>query len=274
MATTKRRATARWKLAGSTALLAMAGTVTATGSWAVTFSTMNGAPVQMQPYVDEPGAPMVTVPVGTPQPFASPAVSGGSGGAGGSGSTGGSTEALTTMYGTTWGADAGSNAQSIGLNPSALAMTCVIESSCDVSKSNGSYTGAFQLGAAAFHDGLATALAANPALAPQVVQGPSGINDPTTAAIAAGGYLLQGAQALENAGISNPTALDVRGYYNFTPQIGIRLAQADGGELMSTYLPPSYMTGNAIPGTMTVGQWRENVAAKGGTAAYQPVRAS
>ena len=237
--------------------------------WAVTFETMNGAPVQMQPYVDEPGAPTVTVPLGTLQPFADPSSSTGSGS--GTGSSG-SSDALTTMFGTTWGATAAANVSSIGVNPSALAMTCVIESSCDASRSNGSYTGAFQLGSAAFHDGLATALATNPALASQIVQGPAGINDPTTAAIAAGGYLLQGAKALENAGISNPTALDVRAYYNFTPQIGLQIATASSSQLMSDFLPSSYMTGNSISTTTTVGQWRDSVAAKGGSAATQTVR--
>lgn len=237
--------------------------------WAVTFETMNGAPVQMQPYVDEPGAPTVIVPLGTPQPFADPSSSTGSGSGSGSG---GSSDALTTMFGTTWGATAAANASSMGLNPSALAMTCVIESSCNSSVSNGSYTGAFQLGAAAFHDGLATALAANPALASQIVQGPGGINDPVTAAIAAGGYMLKGATALETAGISNPTSLDVRAYYNFTPQIGAQIAKSGPDQLMSDFLPPSYMTGNNISGSTTVGQWRDSVAAKGGTAAMQTVR--
>lgn len=237
--------------------------------WAVTFETMDGAPVQMQPYVDEPGAPTVTVPLGTTQPFADPSSSTGSGSSSGSS---GSSDALTTMLGTTWGGTASANAASMGLNASALAMTCVIESSCNSSTSNGSYTGAFQLGSAAFHDGLATALVANPALVSQIVQGSAGINDPTTAAIAAGGYLLQGASALENAGLANPTALDVRAYYNFTPQLGVQIAKAGPDQLMSTFLPPSYMTGNNISSTMTVGQWRDNVAAKGGSAASQSVR--
>jgi hypothetical protein len=35
-------------------------------AWAQQFQTMNGAPVQMQPYVSEPGAPQVTVTAGTP----------------------------------------------------------------------------------------------------------------------------------------------------------------------------------------------------------------
>ena len=240
--------------------------------WVVTFETMNGAPVQMQPYVDEPGAPTVTVPLGTAQPFSGLAGSSGSGGSGGSTSSG-SSDALTTILGTTWGATAVANAQSIGLNPSALAMTCVIESACDATQRNGSYTGAFQLGAAAFHDGLATALAVNPGLASQVVRGAAGINDPTTNAIAAGGYLLMGATALENAGVSNPTAVDARSYFNFTPQIGVQVARANPEQLMSGLLPPSYMTGNHIPSTMTVGQWRDSVAAKGGSAAYQTVRA-
>ncbi len=177
-------------------------------AWAVTFETMNGAPVQMQPYVDEPGAPAVTVPLGTAQPFGGLSGSAGSG----SGSTGGGTEALNTMLGTPWGADAVAAAQSIGVNPATLAATCVVEStSCDSSARNGSFVGAFQMGPAAFTDGIAAALAANPALASQIVPGSAGINDPTTNAIAAAGYMLKGANSLEASGVSSPTFAQVRG---------------------------------------------------------------
>ncbi len=110
-------------------------------AWAVTFETMNGAPVQMQPYVDEPGAPAVTVPLGTSQPFSGLSGSAGSG----SGSTGGGTEALNTMLGTPWGSDAASAAMAVGVNPSALAATCVVESECRNVGGSGTVSGAFQM---------------------------------------------------------------------------------------------------------------------------------
>ena len=58
---------------------------------AQTVQIMNGPPVQMQPYVAEPGAPIITIQPGTPQPFGG--LSGGVGSAGGIDSNGGSTSA-------------------------------------------------------------------------------------------------------------------------------------------------------------------------------------
>ena len=76
----------------------------------------------------------------------------------------------------------------------------------------------------AFQEGLQNALAADPSLASQIVQGSAGMNDPTTEAIAASGYLMQAAQTLQNAGISDPTVFKRRGYYNFGPANGVQLA--------------------------------------------------
>ena len=92
--------------------------------------TLSGAPIQMQPFVVEPGAPTVTVDPGTPNPFGGLDGGDGSGGTGGSSGSGdtGSSDALTTMLGTSWGATAAANAQALGVNASALAATCVVES--------------------------------------------------------------------------------------------------------------------------------------------------
>ncbi len=51
--------------------------------------TLSGAPVQMQPFVVEPGAPTVTVDPGTPNPFAGLDGGDGDGAGSGSGGTGG-----------------------------------------------------------------------------------------------------------------------------------------------------------------------------------------
>ena len=111
------------------------------------------------------------------------------------------------MLGTIWGAQAAANAQSLGVNASALAATCVVESGCGVNIGNGSSAqGVFQMFSAAYTDGLKTALAANPSLASQIVPGLAGMNDPRTEAVAASGYLMQATQALQAGGIANPTA--------------------------------------------------------------------
>jgi hypothetical protein len=83
------------------------------------FETLNGPPVQMRPYVSEPGAPQVTVTTGTPAFAGLDSVSSGSDGGTviGSSALGGSTteisggsDSLSTMLGTSWGAQASSNA--------------------------------------------------------------------------------------------------------------------------------------------------------------------
>ena len=95
------------------------------------------------------------------------------GSASSSAATAGNSTALGTMLGTSWGATAVANAQAVGVNPSALAATCVLESGCGANLGNGSggAQGVFQMYSAAYHEGLQTALAANPALASQIVQG-------------------------------------------------------------------------------------------------------
>lgn len=240
-----------------------------------------GPPAQVIPTAPEPGIPLITINPGTSNPFAGlgggPGPGGGRGGSypGGGGGAGGgnvgSSGSLTTMLGTSWGAQAVDAAQSLGLNPSAVAAMCVVESGCrNVTNSSG-YTGPFQMGSAAFTSGLATALAASPALASQVVQGTGGINDPGTNAVAAMGYMMQGVRALQNAGIGDPSFVDVRGFHNFGPTYGVAVARADGSELMSNVLPSGWLAGNGIGQTTTVAQWRAGVASRVGNAAGQSV---
>lgn len=241
-----------------------------------------GPPAQVIPTAPEPGIPLITINPGTSNPFAGLGGGlgpggggggrGGSGGGGGGGNVGGPSGSLTTMLGTSWGAPAVDAAQSLGLNPSAVAAMCVVESGCRNVTNPYGYTGPFQMGQAAFNSGLATALAANPALASQIVQGPSGISDPGTNAVAAMGYMMQGVQALQRAGISDPNFVDVRGFHNFGPTYGVRVAQADGSELMGNVLPSSWLGPNGIGQTTTVAQWRDSVASKVGNAAGQSVR--
>ena len=228
-------------------------------------------PIQVTPYASEPGVPTVTI-TSSSNPLGGdgdPTTGGGTTTGTGTSSSAGSSDALNTLLAQSWGATAVSEAEAVGVNPSALAATCVAESGCTNAGTNGTATGAFQMQPAAFQDGLATALAADPALASQIVQGSAGQSDPTTEAIAASGYLMQANSALTNAGVSNPSVLDARGYYNFGPQAGVELAKASDSDLMSDYISSAAMSGNNISANETVAQWRSSVSSKIGNAASQ-----
>jgi hypothetical protein len=247
-------------------------------AFAQTTSLLSGGPpVQVVPYVPEPGAPVLTITPGTANPFAGADGSGGSG-TGGTTGTGGSSagdsDALGTMLGQSWGLTAVSNATSLGVNPSALAATCVVESGCQNVAGSGTVAGAFQMTASTYTAMINAALAQNPGLASQIVPGLAGQMDPATESIAASEYLLQGAQTLQNAGIADPTVVQVRGYYNFGPSNGVQLATSSPDTLMSTAMPgvsQATLAANGVTPGETVGQWQAWVAAKIGNAASQSV---
>ena len=226
-------------------------------------------PIQVTPYASEPGVPTVTITSSSNSLGGDGDSTTGTGTGTGTTSSAGSSDALDTMLGQSWGATAVSEAEAVGVNPSALAATCVVESGCTNAGTNGTATGAFQMQPAAFQDGLATALAADPALASQIVQGSAGQSDPTTEAIAASGYLMQANTALVNEGVSNPTVLDARAYYNFGPQAGEGIAGAAPTDLMSSYISPAAMQGNGVTAGETVAQWQASVSSKIGNAASQ-----
>lgn len=231
-------------------------------------ATLNGAPIQVTPYAPEPGVPTITIPQGTPTTVSSGTGTGTGTGAGGTSSS----DALDTLLAQSWGTAAIANAQALGLNPSALAATCVIESGCGANDGSGSGAqGPFQMFPAAYQEGLQTALAADPSLASEIVQGSAGMDDPTTEAIAASGYLLQANQTLQNLGVSNPTVLDARSYYEFGPSYGSQVASANSSTPLSSILPPSYLANNGISSTETIGQWQSGVSAIIGNAANQTV---
>ena len=236
-----------------------------------------GPPVQVVPYVAEPGVPMVSVTPGTANPFAGADGSGGSGSGGTSGPGGGNagdSDALSTMLDQSWGAAAVSNASMLGVNPSALAATCVVESGCQNVGGSGTVAGAFQMTASPYTAMITAALEQNPSLASQIVPGLAGQMDPATESIAASQYLLQGAQYLQNQGISDPTVLDVRGYYNFGPQGGAQIASASPDQTMASVLTgysQATLAKNGITPGETVGQWQASVSSKIGNAASQSV---
>jgi hypothetical protein len=250
-----------------------------------------GPPVQVVPYVSEPGVPQVTITSGTANPFSGADGSGGSGtggtdgsggGTGGTDGSGGGTaggnvgnsDALTTLLGTPWGSAAISNATALGVNPSAVAATCVLESGCQNVGGSSTVAGAFQMTASTYTAMINAAVAQNPSLANTIVPGLAGQMDPATESIAASEYLLQGAQYLQNQGVSDPSVLDVRGYYNFGPQGGAQIANASPDQTMASVLTgysAATLASNGITPGETVGQWQAGVSAKIGNAATQSV---
>lgn len=233
----------------------------------------NGLPEVPHVVYPEVGLPNFTVPAGTVQQI------------GGDGkviqttqpvSTG--SDSLQTLYSRAWGYQAADNASSIGVNPAALAATCQVESGCqNVYTATGSghtITGAFQMSNGTYSEEMSKALAANPGLASTITSGTAGQQDPATQAVAAAQYLKDAALSLQKAGVSNPTAVDTRGYYNFGPTTGNALAQAGSSDLMSDYISSSKMSSNGVTSGMTVGQWRQSVADKMGTGATSPVLSS
>ena len=230
--------------------------------------TIQGIPQQIVPQAAEVGLGDFTLSTGTTSILSGGGSSGSNGGTSG-GSTG--SDALDTMMSTSWGSAAAQDAQGVGVNASALAATCVMESGCQNVNNSAGAQGVFQMFPAAYQDGLKTALAADPSLATEIVQGNAGMNDPVTESIAASGYLLQANQALQNAGVLSPTVLDARSYYEFGPSSGPQIAQASDNDLMSSYISTTAMTNNNIPSTETVGQWRSSVTSKIGVASGQPI---
>ncbi len=237
--------------------------------------TRNGLPQQVIPEYQETGAPTFITRVAPPPPVVTPvSTDPGSSGDTSTGSNVGDSLALTKMEATSWGGQAAVNAQSVGLNPSALAATCLAESGCNGSQATvpgQSAQGTFQMQPAAYKEGIARAEKENPALASQIVPGDAGRYDPVSSAIAASGYLLQGADALQSDGVTNPTVLQTRGYFVFGPGPGPQVAQAPDTATLSSYISQEAMTKNHWPSTETVGQWRASVVKTVGDAANQSV---
>ncbi len=239
--------------------------------------TISGVPVQIVPQVGEVGLPAFTIPQGTVSIGGTPTGTGSTDtGTGGSG-TSTDSSALDTMLNQPWGLAAEQSSQALGVNASALAATCVIESGCQNlggPGSAGNITGAFQMSASTFQSMISAAEQQDPNVTSQIMPGLAGQNDPATQAIAAAEYLKQGAQYLQNNGISNPTVTDVRGYYNFGPQGGYQLATAQPDALVSdtlTGFSAATLAKNGITAGETVAQWQANVASKVGNAATASV---
>ncbi len=189
-------------------------------------------------------------------------------GGGGTANAGGATAALGTMEAQGWGQQAADNATALGVNPNAVAATCVLESGCQnvPARAGSTVNGAFQ-----FTDGTYQAAMRAAGQSPDL----AGKMNPATESIAAAQELKTAALTLQQSGIANPTVMDVRGAYNFGQGYGVALARADNSTPMSSVLS-SYsaatLQGNGItPGVTTVGQWRAGISGKLGDAATAPV---
>jgi len=179
---------------------------------------------------------------------------------------------LSKMTSQPWGQVAARNASALGVNPTALAATCSLESNCTANPGGtGTISGAFQMSNGTYAQTVSEVQNSNPDLASQITSK----NDPASQSIAAAEYLKDGATALQAAGIANPTVLDVRGYYNYGPGFAASLATAPGNQLMTTTLAgmsSSTLAANGISANMTVDQWRTSITNKiGASAASQPV---
>lgn len=189
-------------------------------------------------------------------------------GAGGGASSGGATASLGTMEAQSWGQQAADNATGLGVNPNAVAATCVLESGCqNVSARAGStVNGAFQMTDGTYQAAMRAA-GQSPDLA--------GKMDPATQSIAAAQELKSAALNLQQSGIANPTVMDVRGAYNFGQGYGVALTRADDttpmSSVLSSYSASTLQSNGITPGVTTVGQWRAGISGKLGDAATAPV---
>lgn len=245
----------------------------------VTTVTQTGGPPQLPiPTFQETGLPNYTMPVGTPSlpPAITPGSTPGSG-TGGQGGSGGGTSADAVLEQRSWGALASQNVTTIGVNPSVIAATCVIESGCQNvnARSGSSVSGAFQMTDPTYNSDIRQAAAQNPSLAGTIDTSQAGKLDPANQAIAAAQDMKNAATSLQQAGVPNPTFLDTRGYYQFGagpgPQIARSLDSRSMSDILSTYYTPAQLAANSITPSTTVGQWRQSIIDKVGSAANQQV---
>jgi hypothetical protein len=177
--------------------------------------------------------------------------------------------------GTSWGLQAIQNAEALGVNPSTLAATCLVESNCENIGGSGSVSGAFQMTNAIYLQDINQAVGQNPALT-GVDTSLAGKLDPANEAIAAAQDLKNAAAALQNAGVSNPTFTDARAFYQWGagagPQVALSSDSANLSQILTPYYTPAQLAANGVTSTTTVGQWRQSFASKVGSAANQSVR--
>lgn len=239
---------------------------------------MDGVPLLPIPTYEEMGLPAFTMPTGTPSAGTdTPPGDTGTSAGDGTATDGTDSAAMAAMMSRGWGEAAAANAEMVGVTRVSVASACTIEAGgCQTLTRPGSISGTFQMRDDTYTAMINSAVTRNPGLAGKIDTGLAGKLDPANQSIAAAEYLRQGAEYLQAHQVSNPTVLDVRGYYNFGPGNAAAIAQAQDGELMSTQitgLTAAQFRANGIdPATTTVGQWRAGVTGKiGASAANAPV---
>ncbi|HZZ25296.1 MAG TPA: hypothetical protein VFE60_23260 [Roseiarcus sp.] len=236
-----------------------------------------GLPVQVKPTFTEPGLPEFTFPTagGSLLGGSGSADTGNGGGDGstssGGGSTAGSGDAYDTMMAQSWGSAAANAAGAMGVSATALAATCAMESNCQNvgASGGGSASGAFQMINSTYTADINGAVAYDPAIAGTIVSGLSGQMDPTTEAYAASYELRADALSLQqNDGISDPTVLQTRAVYQFGGNVGLDVANApDSANIAQlTGLSAASLAANGLNSSSTVGQWRQTIINKLGSA--------
>ena len=183
------------------------------------------------------------------------------------GSTAGSGDAYNSMMSQSWGSSA-ANAGAMGVSD-ALAATCAMESNCQNVGSSGEQCDRGVQMISSTYNAISrarwrTILASPGQLSPEVRE-----MDPGTEAYAAAYELRQDAINLQNnANISNPTVLDVRAIYQFGSGAGPGVAEApdDANIAQLTGLSAASLAANGLNSSSTVGQWRETIISKLGSA--------
>ena len=238
----------------------------------------NGLPVQVKPTYSEPGLPAFSFPTsgGSLLGGSTGSVDTGNGGgdgstSAGSGSSSGGGDAYNTMMSQSWGSAAANAAGAMGVSATALAATCAMESNCQNvgASGGGSASGAFQMISSTYTADINGAVAYDPAISGSIVSGLAGQMDPTTEAYAAAYELRTDAINLQNnAGISDPTVLDARAVYQFGAGAGPRVAEANNSDNLESIinLSPASLAANGLTANTTVGQWRQTVVTKLGSA--------
>jgi len=236
-----------------------------------------GLPVQVKPTYTEPGLPQFSFPTSGGSLLGGSADAGSGSGDGstsassGGGSSSGSGDAYNSMMSQSWGSSAANAAGAMGVSATALAATCAMESNCqNVGSSGGSSaTGAFQMISSTYNADINGAVAYDPSIAGTIVSGSAGEMDPGTEAYAAAYELRQDAINLQNnANISNPTVLDVQAVYQFGSGAGPGVAEApdDANIAQLTGLSAASLAANGLNSSSTVGQWRQTIINKLGSA--------
>jgi hypothetical protein len=235
----------------------------------------NGLPVQVKPTYSEPGLPAFSFPTGGGSLLGGSSADTGNGGgngstSAGSGSSSGSGDAYNTMMSQSWGSAAANAAGTMGVSATALAATCAMESNCQNvgASGGGSASGAFQMINSTYTADINGAVAYDPAISGSIVSGLSGQMDPTTEAYAASYELRTDALALQGDGITDPTVLQTRAMYQFGAGVGPDVATANDSDNIAqiTGLSAASLAANGLTTSSTVGQWRQTIINKLGSA--------